>query len=139
RNVEFYKSITLQPWSSEILIKNGELIPNIPPTANAGVNQSITLPINSVLLSGSGTDEDGTIVSYKWTKLSGPTSFNIVNSNDAETEIKNLTEGVYEFEITVADNSGASANSTVKITVNPAANIPPTSNAGANKSITLPV
>src|SRR5690606_30267671 len=111
---------------------------NIPPTANAGTDKSITLPTNNVTLSGIGTDEDGTITSYKWIKISGPTSFNIVNSNAAETEIKNLVEGVYEFEFTVTDNTSASANSTVKVTVNPAANIPPTANAGVNKSITLP-
>src|SRR5690606_29939082 len=112
---------------------------NIPPTANAGENKSITLPVNTVQLTGVGADTDGTISSYKWTKISGPTSFNIVNSNDAETEIKNLVEGIYEFELTVTDNKGASANSTVKVTVNPAANIPPTADAGENKSITLPI
>src|SRR5690606_37224668 len=112
---------------------------NISPTANAGENKSITLPVNTVQLTGVGADTDGTITSYKWIKKSGPASFNIVNSNNAETEIKNLTEGVYEFELTVTDNSGASATSTVKITVNPAANIPPTADAGENKSITLPI
>src|SRR5690606_2205388 len=94
---------------------------------------------NNVTLSGNGTDQDGTITNYKWTKTSGPTSFNIVNSTNAETEIKNLVEGLYEFVLKVTDNKGATANSTIKITVNPAANIPPTANAGSNKSITLPV
>src|SRR5690606_19608368 len=108
---------------------------NIPPTANAGVNKSITLPVNSVLLSGSGSDVDGTLTSYKWTKISGPSSFNIVNANSPSTDVSGLVQGVYEFEFTVTDNKGASANSTVKITVNPAANIPPTANAGTNKSI----
>ena len=36
---------------------------NIPPVANAGVDQIITLPTNTVSLNGSGTDADGTIVS----------------------------------------------------------------------------
>src|SRR5690606_14435639 len=111
---------------------------NIPPTAYAGANITITLPVNYSVLKGYGTDEDGTIMSYKWTKKSDPASFSIVNSNDAKTEIKNLLEGVYEFELTVTDNKGATANSIVKITVNPAPNIPPTVNAGANKTITLP-
>ena len=35
---------------------------NIPPVADAGVDQTITLPVNSVILSGSGSDVDGTIV-----------------------------------------------------------------------------
>ncbi|SHG08081.1 PKD domain-containing protein, partial [Flavisolibacter ginsengisoli DSM 18119] len=44
---------------------------NQPPTANAGADQSITQPASSVTLTGSGTDADGTIASYSWTKLSG--------------------------------------------------------------------
>ena len=43
--------------------------PNTPPTANAGPDQTITLPTNSVILSGSGTDPDGTVFAYLWTKL----------------------------------------------------------------------
>ena len=37
---------------------------NIAPTANAGIDQSITLPTSTVSLSGSGTDTDGTISNY---------------------------------------------------------------------------
>ena len=50
---------------------------NIPPVANAGVDNTITLPANSVTLSGSGTDADGTVVSYSWAKISGPAGGNI--------------------------------------------------------------
>ena len=54
---------------------------NISPTANAGGDQTITLPTNTVTLSGSGTDPDGTISSYSWTKISGPSCIiNITNS-----------------------------------------------------------
>ena len=52
--------------------------PNIPPVANAGIDQTITLPTNIVLLNGSGTDADGTIVSYAWTKISGPSAGTIL-------------------------------------------------------------
>ena len=45
---------------------------NIAPTANAGIDQSIKLPTSTVTLSGSGTDPDGTISAYRWTKISGP-------------------------------------------------------------------
>src|SRR4029077_19363474 len=45
---------------------------NIPPVANAGTDQTITLPINTVTLTGTGTDADGTVASYQWTKISGP-------------------------------------------------------------------
>ena len=112
---------------------------NIPPTANAGADKNITLPINIITLSGSGADKDGTIATYLWTKTSGPSSFNIANSASATTDVTGLVQGVYTFELKVTDDKGATATSTVQVTVNAAANIPPTANAGADKTITLPV
>src|SRR5699024_7925686 len=51
---------------------------NEAPVASAGNNQAITLPTNSVVLDGSKShDPDGTIVSYKWKKKSGPAAFNL--------------------------------------------------------------
>ena len=112
---------------------------NIPPTANAGSNQTITLPVNSVTLSGTGSDADGTVVGYAWTQLSGPSAGNIINANSTTTNITNLVQGVYQFQLQVTDNSGAVGNASVQVTVNAAANIPPVAYAGANQVITLPV
>jgi hypothetical protein len=113
-------------------------LPNIPPTASAGADKTITLPTNIVSLSGSGADADGTISTYKWTKISGPSSYNIAKSSFAVTDVTGLTEGVYKFELKVTDNNGATATSTVQVTVNAAVNIPPTANAGANKTNKVP-
>ncbi len=42
---------------------------NHPPVANAGPNQTIILPVNSVILDGtSSTDLNNNIASYAWTK-----------------------------------------------------------------------
>ena len=112
---------------------------NISPTANAGNDQTITLPISSGTLSGSGTDPDGTIVSYLWTRVSGPTSGTITNTAAAISTITGLIQGVYKFELKVADNSGATAVDTVQVTVNPAPNQLPVANAGADQVITLPI
>jgi hypothetical protein len=112
---------------------------NIPPTANAGADQVITLPVNTVTLAGSGTDPDGTITAYVWTKISGPAAGTITNAAAASTTVTGLVQGVYKFELKVTDNSGATGKDTMQVTVNPAANIPPTANAGADQVITLPV
>ena len=112
--------------------------PNIPPVANAGPDNSITLPINSLTVSGSGSDADGTVVSYQWTKISGPSSYNIVNATSAVTAINGLVQGVYLFELTVTDNNGATGTDIMQVTVNAAANIPPVANAGSDSTITLP-
>ena len=114
------------------------LAANIPPTADAGNNQTITLPTNSVNLDGTGTDEDGSIASYSWTKISGPNSGSINNGNSSSATATNLSAGTYRFELTVTDNKGAIAKDTVQVTVNEAANIPPTADAGKDQTITLP-
>lgn len=78
---------------------------NKPPIANAGADQKTTLPQDSVLLDGSAsTDPDGTIASFKWIKISGPASFNIIKVDSSRTLVKALTMGVYKFELTVKDN-----------------------------------
>ncbi len=112
---------------------------NIPPVANAGLNKNITLPTNSVTLTGSGTDSDGVVISYLWTKISGPSTFTIVNPTLSTTIINNLVAGTYIFQLLVTDNQGATATATTTVTVNAAPiNQPPTSNAGNDQTIQLP-
>src|ERR1019366_4376852 len=111
---------------------------SIPPVANAGVNQLITLPVDSVALSGSGSDSDGTVVSYLWTKISGPSSGTITNDTLATTAVAGLVQGVYLFQLQITDNNGATGTDVIQGTVNAAADIPPVANAGPNQTITLP-
>ncbi|MEP7142518.1 MAG: tandem-95 repeat protein, partial [Ferruginibacter sp.] len=112
--------------------------PNMAPIANAGSDHIITLPANNTILTGSGTDMDGTISNYSWVAISGPSSGAIATANAAITDVNNLAEGVYQFEFTVTDNEGAIAKDTVQVTVNVAPNEMPTANAGTDKAITLP-
>jgi hypothetical protein len=93
---------------------------NQPPVANAGMDQSITLPVNSVSLSGSASDGDGTIASYQWSKLSGPVGESITSASSASTTVNGLVQGTYTFRLTVRDNDGATAFDDVVITVNAA-------------------
>lgn len=113
---------------------------NKPPIANAGSDQKITLPTDSVLLDGTASsDADGTITSYKWIKISGPSSSNIIKPDSSKTLVKTLVMGVYQFELTVKDNSGLTAKDTVQVMVdNPGINQPPLACAGSDQTIILP-
>lgn len=94
------------------------------PTANAGSDQQVALPIDSATLSGSGSDADGTIVSYHWAQLSGPATATIANPASASTTAGDLYEGTYVFELTVTDNAGLTDTDQVSVTVtNPPRNI----------------
>jgi N-acetylneuraminic acid mutarotase len=94
---------------------------NQPPIAEAGIDQIVILPTDSVTLDGNASnDPDGTITVYQWRKISGPASFIIVNPVLALTKVKNLIQGVYNLELKVTDNGGLSAKDTIQITVNAA-------------------
>ena len=98
-------------------------LPNKVPISNAGDDQTITLPTNSVIIDGNGsTDPDNNITSFVWTKISGPSSFNFGNTNIAQTQVANLIEGVYQFELKVIDAGGLNDKDTVQVTVNPETN-----------------
>src|SRR5690606_9771076 len=69
------------------------------PVANAGADKTITLPANSVTINGSGSDSDGSIVSYAWSQVSGPAAATITNGNTSSVLIEDLVEGTYVFNL----------------------------------------
>ena len=117
---------------------------NLPPVSIAGTDQAIQLPLNNVLLDGSqSTDPDGTIVSYKWSLVSGPAGSTFGTSTKNITTITFVNAGTYVVRLTVTDNGGLSAFNDITITVQPAGlppvNLPPVANAGYDQIIQLPV
>lgn len=90
---------------------------NIPPVADAGKDTTITLPATVANLNGKGTDADGTVTAFQWRMIGGPASYNIVNPNQAITQVTGLAAGSYQFELAVTDNNGAIAKDTMVITV----------------------
>ncbi|MBS1664282.1 MAG: T9SS type A sorting domain-containing protein, partial [Bacteroidetes bacterium] len=110
------------------------------PVVDAGGNQTITLPTSSTSLTATASETNGTIVSYAWTQLSGPSTAVFGAAGSATTGVSGLVQGVYSFQITVKDNSGVTASDFVKVTVNPAPIVPglPVVDAGADQTITLP-
>ncbi len=89
---------------------------NIPPTANAGVDQSIN-DGDPVTLNGSGNDIDGSIVSYSWSN----------GINTQNQTINGLAVGSHTFILTVTDDAGAIGTDAVVITVT-SGNTPPIAN-----------
>ena len=112
---------------------------NVPPVANAGATQTITLPVSTVTMAGTASDPDGTIASTSWSRVSGPNTPAITTPSSLTTTITGLIAGTYVFRLTATDNSAATSTADVTIIVNPAANVPPVVNAGATQIITLPV
>ncbi len=118
---------------------NPPVRPNQLPTANAGIDRTITLPTSSTIFVGSGTDSDGTITAYSWTQVSGPSTATMNVSLPATLTASNLIQGTYVFRLKVTDNKGDTAIDLASVIVNSAANVPPVANAGADSTITLPI
>lgn len=111
---------------------------NLPPVADAGIDTTTILPVDRLVLDGSGShDSDGTIAISKWQKLSGPEPIEIINSQILKTETTAPVRGVYQFELTVTDNLGLTSKDTVKFTVKKAegSDSPPVAAAGRDQTI----
>jgi len=116
---------------------------NQAPITDAGANQSITLPNNSVNLLGQVTD-DGlpnppSQVTVLWSKKDGNGTVTFSSPNSLATTATFSNSGTYTLTLTASDNELQSSDDVV-ITVNPEAqnNIAPTVNAGPDQTITLP-
>jgi len=92
-------------------------------SASAGASQTITLPTNAVVLSGTATHPAGTTIKgYVWTKVSGGAA-TISNALVPSTTVTGLAAGVYSFKLTVTISDGTTASATVQVTVNSAVNV----------------
>lgn len=131
-------TITLQPYTSVVLIYKSASATNLPPTVDAGTSQNITLPTNSVTLTGTASDPNigGSIVSTDWQQLSGPGA-TIVLPNLLTTGVIGMAPGVHLFQLSAHDNFGLIGTDTVSIIVNDSIVQPPVSNAGPDQSISI--
>jgi lysophospholipase L1-like esterase len=108
---------------------------NLPPRADAGPEQAVD-ELTFVSLSGSGTDSDGTIISYAWSQIGVPT-VTITNADTAHATFTapEVTEDtILTFRLTVTDNKGAEASDEVTITVNQGNDLP-SSDAGLHQFV----
>uniref|UniRef100_A0A1A7YRW2 KIAA0319-like n=2 Tax=Iconisemion striatum TaxID=60296 RepID=A0A1A7YRW2_9TELE len=111
------------------------------PVANAGANQVIQLPRNSITLYGNQSTDDHDDLSYEWS-LSSESKDKVVEMQGVRTPMLQLSamqEGDYTFQLTVTDSAGQQDTSKVTVIVQPENNKPPVADAGPEKELTLPV
>ena len=115
-------------------------VANVAPTVNAGADRTITLPGTAALsatVSDDGRPSPPGVVTLAWTRVSGPGTVAFSAPSAASTTASFSASGTYVLRLTASD-SALSTNDDVTVTVNPAANVAPTVNAGADRTITLP-
>ncbi|HSC52246.1 MAG TPA: PKD domain-containing protein [Phnomibacter sp.] len=120
-------------------VQAAPIIPNAPPVVNAGSDFGITLPQTTVQLSGSASDTDGTIQSYSWQQIQGPSLVQFSDQSIVSPVVSGLQLGTYTFSLTATDDDGATGSDVITVQVNPKPNTAPVVGIGANAGITLPV
>ena len=91
---------------------------NLAPISNAGINQTLTLPQNSITLNGFGSDQDGSIVDYLWTQINGPAA-TMQQVYTPNLRLSNLVTGSYTFRLMAMDNMGLTSTDDAVVTVLP--------------------
>uniref|UniRef100_A0A4X1VLE8 KIAA0319 n=1 Tax=Sus scrofa TaxID=9823 RepID=A0A4X1VLE8_PIG len=112
-----------------------------PPIADAGPNQTITLPQNSITLNGNQSSDDHQIVLYEWSLGPGSESKEVAMQG-VETPYLHLSameEGDYTFQLIVTDSSRQQSTAVVTVIVQPEDNRPPVAVAGPDKELVFPV
>jgi len=96
---------------------------NQPPLVSAGPSQTIQLPTNTVILTGTATSPTGLPLTTVWTELYGPAPAIISTPNQLTTLVTfsgvGDFSGSYSFQLTATDGT-FTASISVSVTVNPA-------------------
>jgi hypothetical protein len=96
---------------------------NLPPTAYAGPDQSVSVGDNVRLDASGSSDPDGDAVVFAWTQVSGPV-VTIDHADDAVAFVAVAQAGTYVFRVTVSD-AEYTDDDTVVITVTEADDVVP--------------
>ena len=111
------------PDTVNIVVKN--LPANIPPTANAGPDQTVNQNATVTLDGSASSDRDGSIEYYQWTQTKGPLAvLNEVDQHVAPQKAMFTALNVgpngdtMVFTLTVFDTDGAISRDTVNVKVN---------------------
>lgn len=128
--------------SGEVAVSNSPTSPfysgtGLEPVVDAGPDFTVTTPGVASL---KGTFFVNTTVSYRiqWNEVSGPTQVVFNPNNNAVTSFTSYDTGTYVFELVIFDSDGNFGVDSVTVTIDLPANIPPISDPGVNRAISLP-
>ncbi|HEY6248722.1 MAG TPA: RHS repeat-associated core domain-containing protein [Candidatus Angelobacter sp.] len=114
---------------------------NQAPVVNAGPNQSIALPTNTVTLNGTVRDDGlpaGAPVTQQWSEVSGPAPVSFSSPTSTTTQATFSTAGTYDLRLTASDTQLTGSSDVIITVLSAPQNLPPVVSAGLNQTVTLP-
>ncbi|HTB52256.1 MAG TPA: DNRLRE domain-containing protein [Ferruginibacter sp.] len=90
-----------------------------PVKVDAGSDQTIILPVDSVTLTGTVISGSTPNTTYLWSVISGPSLPTFSSDISAVTYAKNLVEGTYVLQFQATNNAGTTGFDTTTVTVEP--------------------
>ncbi|RYE19643.1 MAG: hypothetical protein EOP51_19470, partial [Sphingobacteriales bacterium] len=109
---------------------------SIPPVVGAGINQYLS-GVSSTTLYGKAFQQEFSVASQQWTKVSGPAGGIIANPTSLTTAITGLQNGTYVYRLSATNINGQTSTDEVSVIIS-AVNTSPVVNAGADTLITFP-
>ena len=111
---------------------------NLAPVVNAGNDQTITLPTNSVSLLGIASDDGlpiNSTLTFAWTAINNPPAPVIFSAPNAlSTNATFSIAGTYTLQLTASDGA-LSGSDPLTVVVEPAANVAPNADAGTDQVV----
>lgn len=121
--------------SAEVIVHEER---DYPPVASADNSRIIRLPFNEVYLYGNQSTDDKGNLQYQWQMVSGPGAVDLEGTATPVLHALHLSQGVYQFRLTVTDSAGQSSSVDVTVDVMSEENTPPVAVAGDNQTIVFP-
>lgn len=107
-----------------------------PPSVGAGIGQ-YGVASNTTTLYGKVHQQEFTITSTTWSKISGPVGGTITSPSSLTTTVTALQTGTYFYKLSSLNSNSQTSTDSVEIVVTNG-NASPTVNAGVDQTITLP-
>ncbi len=120
--------------SSAIVTFNVFNSSNIPPTANAGADQTVTVNTLVYLNASASSDPESVPLTFSWTQISGPQNVTLAGNITATPTFTPTISGGYIFRVAVSDNVFTVTDDII-ITVNSPPS-PPSGGGGGGSTVT---